>query len=303
MTTTKPPPTEKPPVTESKLREILATGLPGAVQTLLDQDPRLKFHLETKADGTIELVDSLTGAALWLKKFITLDDETIAMKRDAAKLADVGDEVLIRGETGTGKELVARAMLGDKTGQFKRINCSAMPEGLLESELFGHTKGAFTNADNAKKGMLFEAANGVMFMDEIGDMPLILQSKLLTILQPIDGKCYARPVGSNEEKEITCRFVFATHRDLKDMVERGLFRKDLYARISTFELYIKPLKERKEDIQPIVLEIGRLLGIEKKAEEFLLKYMDKFVNDELSLEFNVRSIEQYLKRYNLLGKV
>lgn len=297
-------PITKPPPSEESLRELLKIpGMEGAVQQLLDQYPSLKYRLETKTDGTIELVDSLTGAALWLKRFITLDDETISMKRDAAKLADVGDEVLITGETGVGKEIIARSQLGDRTGQFKRINCSAMPEGLLESELFGHTKGAFTGADSSKKGMVFEAAGGVMFMDEIGDMSPLLQSKLLTVLQPIDGKRYARPVGSNEEKEVTCRFVFATHQDLKQMIKDRLFRKDLYARISTFTLHIKPLRSRIEDIPPIIKEVGRLLGIEKKAEEFLEKYMDKFVNDELSLEFNVRSLEQYLKRYNLLGKV
>jgi transcriptional regulator with PAS, ATPase and Fis domain len=296
--------TQKPLPTEQDLRKLLSIpGMDDAVQQLLDQYPQLKYRLEHKQDGTVELVDSLTGAALWLKRFITLDEETIAMKKDAAKLADVGDEVLITGETGTGKEIIARAMLGDRVGQFKRINCSAMPEGLLESELFGHVKGSFTGADSNKKGMVFEASNGVMFMDEIGDMSPLLQAKLLTVLQPIDGKRYARPVGSNEEKEITCRFVFATHRSLWTMIGDGTFRKDLYARISTFELHIKPLRSRIEDIPPIIREIGRILGIEQKAEEFLHIYIDKFVNNELNLDFNVRSLEQYLKRFALLGKV
>jgi transcriptional regulator with PAS, ATPase and Fis domain len=283
---------------ESDLRTLLANGMVEAVQQILDINPELKYRIENGL-----LVDSVTGATLWLKKFITEDEETLVMKSDAMKLAKVDDEVLITGETGTGKEIIARAMIGDREGKFQRINCAAMPESLIEAELFGHVKGAYTGAESSKPGMILSANNGVMFLDEVGDLPLTTQAKLLNVLQPVDGKRYVRPIGATDEKEISCRFVCATHRDLKDMVEKNLFRKDLYARISTFELHIKPLIERKKDIVLIVLAIGELLKISQKAKEFLEKYEEDIMNNKIDLSLNVRSLEQLLKRYNVLGKI
>lgn len=289
------------PPEESSLRLMLENNLVDAVNNLINIH-RLKFRV-TQKDGKYILEDSLTGADLWLKKFITEDEETLAMKVEAKKLSKIDDEVLILGETGTGKELIARAMIGDRAGAFKRINCAAMPKELIESELFGHKAGAFTGAATSKQGLMVAAKDGVLFLDEIGDLPLDTQAKVLNCLQPIDGKRYVRPVGSNDEVEITCRIVCATHRDLKKMVQEGRFRIDLYARISTFVLSIKPLDERVEDIAPIVKEIGASLKCEAKAIEFLNKYMDKMINKELSLDLNVRSLEQFVKRYNVLGRV
>jgi transcriptional regulator with PAS, ATPase and Fis domain len=178
-----------------------------------------------------------------------------------------------------------------------------MPENLIEAELFGHTKGAFTGAETLKKGLIRAAEDGVMFLDEIGDLPQMLQAKLLNVLQPIDGKRFVRSVGDSKEDEVTCRFVCATHRNLKDMMEKGLFREDLYARISTFELHIKPLKERRGDIIPILRAIGESLKI-AKTNEFIEKYRSEFVNDDgIDLSLNVRSLERSLKRYSVLGRV
>lgn len=289
--------------TEHSLKTLLANGMTEAVQQLLDTNPELKFKIETGVDGLPVLVDCVTGAALWLKKFITADPETIAMKIDAMKLSAVNDEVLILGETGTGKEIIARAMIGDRTGKFCRINCGAMPDNLIESELFGHVAGAFTGASTAKKGLMEAAKDGVLFLDEIGDLPLTVQAKLLNSLQPVDGKRYIRPVGGTEEREINCRIVCATHKDVKEMVEKGLFRKDLYARISTFELSIKPLRQRKVDIEPIILELGETLKIQPKVKEFIAKFKTQIFNDDLDLSLNVRSLEQALKRYNVLGRI
>jgi transcriptional regulator with PAS, ATPase and Fis domain len=299
---TQPKPRERIPPTEESLRLMMDNGMEEAVAQLLAVWPELKFKIENG-----KLVDSVVGAELWLKKFITEDEETKQMKLDAKKLSKIDDEVLITGETGTGKEIIARAMIGDRDAPFVRINCAAMPEALIESELFGHTKGAFTGATETKKGMILSASNGVMFLDEVGDLPLPIQSKLLNVLQPIDidgvPKRFVRPIGAVEEKEISCRFVCATHRDLRKMVEAGFFRQDLYARISTFELHIKPLRERKEDIAPIVRAIGNLLKIDSKAKEFLEKYSDDIVNGKVDLSLNVRSIEQALKRYHVLGRI
>lgn len=297
MTTNKEQPVRALP-SQSSLQTLLDNGMTDHVQQLLNINPELKYRIENG-----KVVDCVTGAALWLKKFITEDEDCINLKADAMKLAKVDDEVLITGETGTGKEIIARSMIGDREGEFKRINCAAMPESLIEAELFGYSRGAFTGALEAKKGMILSANKGVMFLDEVGDLPLSIQAKLLNVLQPIDGKRYIRPVGSTEEKEITCRFVCATHRDLLSMVKDGLFRLDLYARISTFELHIKPLKERKKDIEVILLAIGESLKMLPKTKEFLERYNDDILNDKLDLSLNVRSLERYLKRYNTLGKL
>lgn len=298
---------------ESSLKLMLANNLNQAVENLISiwklqyrvteemvDDPVTKQKVKT---GKWILEDLLTGADLWLKKFITEDEETLAMKREAKTLSKIDDEVLILGETGTGKELIARAMIGNRNGAFKRINCAAMPKELIESELFGHKAGAFTGANASKQGLMVAAKDGVLFLDEIGDLPLDTQAKVLNCLQPVDGKRYVRPVGSNDEVEITCRIVCATHRNLESMVKENKFRIDLYARISTFMLGIKPLKQRMEDVAPIVKEIGAQLKCEAKAAEFLDKYMEKILNNELSLALNVRSLEQYVKRYSVLGRV
>lgn len=310
---TKPKQEQLQPPEESALKLMLENNLSQAVENLI-KVWGLQYRVadgyvtdpvsgEKKKTGKFVLEDLLTGADLWLKKFITEDTETIAMKSEARKLSKIDDEVLILGETGTGKELIARAMIGDRDGAFKRINCAAMPKELIESELFGHKAGAFTGANSSKQGLMVAAKGGVLFLDEIGDLPLDTQAKVLNCLQPIDGKRYVRPVGSNEEIEITCRIVCATHRDLKSMVAESKFRIDLYARISTFELAIKPLRQRKCDIIPIVREIGSNLRQEDKTKEFISKHMDAIMNDRLDLSLNVRSLEQYVKRFSVLGRV
>jgi formate hydrogenlyase transcriptional activator len=159
--------------------------------------------------------------------------------------------VLIEGETGTGKELIARAVHNlsprrDRT--FVRFNCAAIPLGLLESELFGHEKGAFTGAIARKMGRFELAHNGTLFLDEIGDIPLELQAKLLRVLQEQE---FER-LGSNQTQQVSVRIVAATHRNLKQMVAQGLFRSDLYFRLNIFPVVVPPLRERREDIPLLV---------------------------------------------------
>jgi len=164
-----------------------------------------------------------------------------------ARVAETEVSVLIVGESGSGKELVARALHEKgprRSGAFVPVNCAAIPETLVESELFGHTKGAFTDAHAARKGLFEEASSGTLFLDEVGDIPLALQPKLLRALE----ESCVRPVGSNEAHPVDVRLLCATNRDLEAAVEQGLFREDLYFRINVVQVDVPPLRSRGRDI-------------------------------------------------------
>lgn len=203
--------------------------------------------------------------------------------------------VLIVGETGTGKELVAKAIHAGsarRDGPFVAVNCVAVPESLLESELFGHTRGAFTDARSARKGLFAQASGGTLFLDEIGDMPVTMQPKLLRVLQ----ERRFRPVGSDEEVEFSARVIVATHRDLDALVEEGLFRQDLYFRINVLLIEVPPLRARGNDILLLAqhfLEVAgarygkKVHGLSGQAAERLLAY---------SWPGNVRELENCVER-------
>jgi DNA-binding NtrC family response regulator len=166
------------------------------------------------------------------------------------KLSQVNTAVLIRGESGTGKELVAQALhhySPRKNNRFVTVNCSAIPEPLIESELFGHEKGAFTGAETRKIGKFQYADGGTLFLDEIGDISHAMQVKLLRVLQE---KTFF-PIGSNREIEVNLRIVAATHRNLEEMIQRGQFREDLFYRLNVLPIQLPPLRDRKNDIEAL----------------------------------------------------
>jgi len=168
------------------------------------------------------------------------------------RLAATSSTVLIQGESGTGKELVARALhyhSARRRHPFVPVNCAALPEGLLESELFGHAKGAFTGAQLARRGLFLEASRGTLFLDEIGDMPLGMQAKFLRVLE----QHQIRPVGSDRAVEVDVRILAATHQDLAGAVQQGAFREDLYYRLRVMPVEVPPLRAHREDI-PLLAE-------------------------------------------------
>jgi two-component system response regulator HydG len=196
------------------------------------------------------------------------------------QVAPTAATVLITGESGTGKELIARCIHDQSTrnkGRFIAINCAAVPEQLIESELFGFEKGAFTGATTSKEG-LFEAAHeGTLFLDEIGDMPIALQAKLLRTLQESE----VRRVGATVSRKVNVRVIAATHRDLKENVRAGTFRQDLLYRLEVIGIHISPLRERMEDIPDLAYHFlkqacqrhGKTVeGIEDEAMEALLSH-------------------------------
>lgn len=174
----------------------------------------------------------------------------LQLKRVISAVAVTDAAVLVRGQTGVGKELVAEAIhrLSGRSGPMIAVNCAAIPADLLESELFGHEKGAFTGADKARVGRIEQAQGGTLFLDEIGDMPSALQAKLLRVLE----SRRIQRVGGGSEQMVDFRLVCATHRDLAQTVERGDFRADLFFRISVFPLTVPPLSDRTADI-PLIL--------------------------------------------------
>ncbi|MDP1921339.1 MAG: sigma-54 dependent transcriptional regulator [Myxococcales bacterium] len=213
---------------------------------------------------------SLLGESVGLRKVLAMVD----------RVASTDVPVLIRGESGTGKELVARALHQRSeraAGPFIAINCAALPASLVESELFGHAKGAFTDARTDKKGLFLEAQDGTLFLDELGELPLDTQAKLLRVLQ----EKKVRPVGGASEEPFNARLVAATNKDLETEVQEKRFREDLYYRINVVRIDVPPLRERPADVLPLAHEFiqrasasgpRKVKGLSHRAAERVLAY-------------------------------
>ncbi|MCD6489118.1 MAG: sigma 54-interacting transcriptional regulator [Thermodesulfobacterium sp.] len=235
-----------------------------------------------------------------LRNVIGISDKMQEVFRTALKAAKTKATILLTGESGTGKELIAKAIHFESNrskGPFIAINCAAIPENLLEAELFGYEKGSFTGALISKPGK-FELTNGgTIFLDEIGDLPLHLQAKLLRVIQD---KTFER-IGGTKSIKVDIRIIAATNKDLEEMVKDGSFREDLYFRLNVIPIYLPPLRERKEDI-PLLIdhflkkfnkEYGKNISITKDVMERLVNY---------SWPGNVRELENTIERLIILAE-
>ncbi|MEJ2565082.1 MAG: sigma 54-interacting transcriptional regulator [Gammaproteobacteria bacterium] len=225
----------------------------------------------------------------WRRGIITRNPVMEDVLNQARLVAESDISVFIHGESGTGKDLLARAIHKASPRAdhpFVAINCSAIPEPLLESELFGHSKGSFTGATRDHKGLFQAADKGTLFLDEIGDMPMSLQAKLLRVLQDKE----VRPIGATQSVAVDVRVISATHRNLEQEMGRGRFREDLFYRLNVVELEIPPLAQRREDIPPLALDfLNKLSGKgSRKVEGFSPEAMKLLVS--ASWPGNVRQL-------------
>ena len=272
-------------------------------------------HKESALRGALmeirELKEKLEAENNYLQEEIKLDHnfgeiitQSEAFKSvliDIEQVAETNSTVLVTGESGTGKELIARSIhkLSRRCNRpIIKVNCAALPPNLIESELFGHEKGAFTGALTKKKGRFELADKGTLFLDEIGEMPIDLQSKLLRVLQ--EGEF--EPVGSGQTKQVDVRIITATNRNLQQEVEKGNFREDLYYRLNVFPIHCIPLRDRKEDIPLLVRHFCK--KFENKIGKKITNIPQKVIKRLQAYDFpgNIRELENFVERAIILSR-
>jgi DNA-binding NtrC family response regulator len=250
----------------------------------------LRHELRSTSDHIL-LRDKLIG-----------ESPAIRQVRDAiARVAALPTSVLLTGQSGTGKEVAARSLhsLSDRADKpFVPLNCAAIPADMIESELFGHLKGAFTSADQTREGLFMHARGGTLFLDEIGEMPLATQSKLLRVLE--DRRI--RPLGSEREMPVDIRFLFATNADLRKDVEKGKFRADLYFRINVMQIHLPPLKERGNDVQELAVLFMRKLSQQLGMPPVLIDEAVRAALKVYDWPGNVRELRNLIERTLILGQ-
>jgi len=288
------------PVDLKQFRSVVASAVQGAKQSAPAAD---KTERGTSDSGIAPLAIPLPVAAeapLILQKLVGESAVMRAVKSRILKVAGSMAPVLIQGESGTGKELVARAVHGCShraAGPFVAVNCSAIPENLLEAEFFGARKGAYTGSAQDRQGYFQAAKGGTLFLDEIGDLPLAMQSKLLRAIQ----ERTVRPLGSAQEDPVDVRIVSATHKDLVAEVQAGTFRQDLYYRLNVIEIHVPALRERREDLPALCKAL--LARICQESGFPVPELTDAVMAQLRALPFNgnVRELENTLHRAVALG--
>ena len=258
-------------------------------------------NMEDAVNEIQVLQDRLSATDHSYHTIVTKSPEIIEKLEVIDKAAKTDSSVLLLGESGVGKELFAEQVhLRSKRNRapFIRVNCAALPEGLLESELFGHVKGAFTSAFSNRQGRFEAADGGTIFLDEIGDLPLTLQAKILRVIQ----ERKFEKVGSDNTLTVNVRIVAATNKDLEDLVQKGLFRGDLYYRLNVLPVYIPPLRQRPEDIP----ELARffLEGFMRETKKQFEGFSDDAMQAMLSYSWpgNVRELQNCVERACIIGK-
>lgn len=264
------------------LLEELKLAVGRALETLVLQRENLAFKRDAASRNSLE---NFIGSSTVIEK----------LKNTIRTVAPTASTVLIYGESGTGKELVARAVHACSTRStepFVSINCGAFPETLLESELFGYVKGAFTGASQNKRGLFEVASGGTIFLDEIGEMSLSMQVKLLRVLQ----ERTIRPVGGTQETPVDVRVIAATNRDLREMITNGTFREDLYYRVSVIPIQVPALRERRDDIE--LLANHFLKKYSAAAQKSILRISQESLDALKAFEWpgNVRQLENTIER-------
>ena len=235
-------------------------------------------------------------------ELIGISQNITQIKKLIDQVADTDLNIVVSGETGVGKEVVVRGLYhkSKRAGKpFIKVNCAALPDTLVESEMFGYEKGAFTGAQQKMRGKFEQADGGVLFLDEIGDMLLALQSKLLHALQDGD----FTPLGSEKAVVTDAWVIAATNHNLEDDIEKGNFRADLYHRLNTMEIYIEPLRKRPEDISPLINHYHEIYASQFKGKQ--LRALSKSTVDKLTAyrwPGNVRELQNVLKRIFILGE-
>ncbi|MFP5466835.1 MAG: sigma-54-dependent transcriptional regulator [Gammaproteobacteria bacterium] len=245
--------------------------------------------------ATLQAAPPPPGGVQALERIVGVSTAMCQIKARIEKVATSMAPVLIQGESGTGKELVARAVhecSHRAGGPFVAVNCGAIPENLIESEFFGARKGAYTGASHDREGYFQAASGGTLFLDEIGDLPLAMQAKLLRVIQ----ERRVRPLGGVQEEAVDVRIVSATHRDLTAMVRSGEFRQDLYYRLNVIELHVPALRDRRDDLPPLVQALLRRLCAESgqtipEVSAAALQWLGQH-----ELPGNVRELENLLQR-------
>jgi len=272
-------------ITGNQVDEYRGTAIMG---TTVYSPDELVAHKRERSDPSF--LDSIVGRRGGLRSILT----------QVEAVAPTNATILIAGETGTGKEVIARAIheLSPRRGRnLVKVNCAAMPAGLLESELFGHQRGAFTGALNSHMGRFALADRGTLFLDEIGDLPLELQPKILRVLQEREFE----PVGSTRTTKVDVRIVAATNRDLRQMVQDGEFREDLYYRLNIFPISLPPLRERKKDIPELVRYFVEQFAtsMDKLIETIPEETMRSILTH--SWPGNIRELQNYVARGVILS--
>ncbi|WP_113155092.1 sigma-54 dependent transcriptional regulator [Nitratireductor sp. OM-1] len=278
------------------LKPFRSNQLLNAVARCLDQmrlqreNYVLRYELKSTSDHVL-LRDKLIGGS-----------KAISDVRNAiARVAPLPTSVLLTGQSGTGKEVAARSLhsLSDRADKpFVPVNCAAIPPDMIETELFGHLKGAFTGAEGGREGLFMHAQDGTLFLDEIGELPLATQSKLLRVLE--DRRI--RPVGSEREIPVDLRFVFATNAELEKQVEAGQFRADLFFRINVMQIHLPPLKDRDDDVQELADLFMSKLSLQLGTPDVPIGADVRAALAAYAWPGNVRELRNLIERTLILGR-